>query len=252
MSNSPFRRFRLPSDFPGRLYLTHLPGYLRPVDVHTAAGPSLVAGCEAHVLCLVGKPERDRKSPDYDRFVSAIGIGERWIEFPVQDRSVPKDFGAFLRVLDRLCEVLAKPNRMLVIHCAAGVGRTGTVAASLLVRLGLSAADALAAVEEAGSAPETPWQRRFVLATLSPLPAIAEGCRVGFESSERAMVRRLFEQFNTAKIRDELATCSDARHDSLVGGESELARLMRCVQMADIDAEGRSLNALIQQIACRG
>lgn len=246
MSNSPFRRVRLPSGFPGRPYLTHLPGYYRPVQVHTAAWPSLVAGCEAHVLCLVGKAERDRKSPEYDQFVSAIAIGERWIEFPVQDRSVPKDFSSFLRVLDRMSGILTKPDSVLVIHCGAGVGRAGTVAASLLVRLGLSAEEALAAVEGAGSGPETPWQRRFVVATPPPLRASVEGGRGGLENSERMMVRRLLEQFDSAKIRDELATCSNVRHYSLVAGESELARLMRCIQISDIEIKGRSLNEILE------
>jgi protein-tyrosine phosphatase len=94
-------------------------------------------------------------------FLGAAKLGTRWLEFPIRDRSVPKDIAAFLNLLDRLFDLLQNPKTILATHCAAGVGRTGTVAASFLVRIGLPPDDALAVIEHAGSEPETARQLAF-------------------------------------------------------------------------------------------
>ena len=67
-------------------------------------------------------------------------------------------------LLDQLIGLLHRPKSVMAIHCAAGVGRTGTVAASLLVRIGLAPEDALAVIEHAGSEPETTRQLAFARA----------------------------------------------------------------------------------------
>jgi len=160
---SPFRRVVPPPRFPGQLYLTHMPGYWSPAEFHTEFWQQLTQGdAEGWVLCLASGAERKRKAPDYTKFVETAGLGERWLEFPIRDRSVPDDLPALLELLDRLIELLQRPTTVLAIHCAAGVGRTGTVAALLLVRMGLQAADALTIIEEAGSEPETDQQLAFV------------------------------------------------------------------------------------------
>lgn len=50
----------------------------------------------------------------------------------------------------------------VLLHCAAGVGRTGTAAVCILLTLGLPLHEAYGLVRSAGSGPETPEQRRFV------------------------------------------------------------------------------------------
>ncbi|WP_375341845.1 protein-tyrosine phosphatase family protein [Luteolibacter soli] len=86
------------------------------------------------------------------------------MEFPIRDRSVPEDLTAFLALLDRIAGLLHRPTTVVAIHCAAGVGRTGTVAVSLLIRIGLAPDDALAVIEHAGSEPETTRQLAFARA----------------------------------------------------------------------------------------
>lgn len=163
MLGSPFRPVVLPASFLGQLYLTNMPGYWRPAESHARFWRELTeASADAWVLCLAGEAERKRKAPDYPEFREAAGLGEHWLEFPIRDRSVPKDLTAFLALLDRLIGLLHRPTNVLAIHCAAGVGRTGTVAASLLVRMGLPPDDALALIEKAGSEPETARQLAFV------------------------------------------------------------------------------------------
>jgi protein-tyrosine phosphatase len=139
-----------------------MPGYWRPAEIHAQFWQQLTEGnAEGWVVCLVGEAERKRKAPDYPKFLFTTNLGERWIEFPIRDRSVPADTPAFLALLDRLNTLVQRPATVAV-HCAAGVGRTGTVAASLLVRMGLPPDHAVELIEHAGSEPETAGQLAFV------------------------------------------------------------------------------------------
>jgi atypical dual specificity phosphatase len=51
---------------------------------------------------------------------------------------------------------------VVLLHCAAGIGRTGTSAACLLKRLGAPTAVALQRVREAGSNPESALQQGLI------------------------------------------------------------------------------------------
>ena len=50
----------------------------------------------------------------------------------------------------------------IFIHCAAGIGRTGTFACSVLKKLGFSTRDAVTQIKLVGSGPETPNQKNYV------------------------------------------------------------------------------------------
>ena len=51
---------------------------------------------------------------------------------------------------------------VVLVHCAAGIGRTGTAAACVLKALGLEADEALARVRSAGSNPQNAEQSGLV------------------------------------------------------------------------------------------
>ena len=52
----------------------------------------------------------------------------------------------------------------VLVHCAAGIGRTGTLAVAVLLALGVPLDDAQRQVRSAGSSAETREQRAFLTA----------------------------------------------------------------------------------------
>ena len=89
--------------------------------------------------------------------------GMTFRSFPIPDRQVPASRPALAQTLEEMGEDLASGKNVL-IHCRQGIGRTGLVAACLLVSQGL---DTLTAIERVSSArglpvPETEEQRRWI------------------------------------------------------------------------------------------
>lgn len=89
------------------------------------------------------------------------------IHFPIPDFSTPSDEDAFDETLDRL-ETALREGRKVAVHCLAGVGRTGIVAACLARRvLDLSGEQAITWVREhIPGALESRGQEKFVIGKL--------------------------------------------------------------------------------------
>jgi protein-tyrosine phosphatase len=89
--------------------------------------------------------------------------GLKFVSFPIVDRDVPTSrdkFGDMLETLHR--ELAAGQN--VVLHCRQGIGRTGLVAACLLVSDGLDPHEAIARLKAARGleVPETAQQLRWI------------------------------------------------------------------------------------------
>ncbi len=114
----------------------------------------IVSLVEAHELPLLGVPD----------LFERLSVVAAWRHHPIRDRDVPATDDAWAALLDELGRYLADGARVMV-HCRAGLGRTGMLAASLLARAGLSADAALAAVRLARPGTvETEAQAGFVRA----------------------------------------------------------------------------------------
>ncbi len=97
------------------------------------------------------------------------------IHFPIVDVSAPTEVAPVDDLLAQLEAYLAA-RRRVVIHCLGGIGRTGTIAACLLVRRGLSADEATRVVRAVrctrfpeGSA-QGPFLRRYEASRLAAHP----------------------------------------------------------------------------------
>ena len=101
--------------------------------------------------------------PDFTAAARARGF--EWIHLPIADMRVPGV--AFARAWDRDGDgVMARlaAGRRILVHCAGGFGRTGMIAARILVARGTAPADAIAAVRAARPGTiETAAQESFVL-----------------------------------------------------------------------------------------
>jgi protein-tyrosine phosphatase len=152
------RRVRLPSHLPGQLWLGAMPGRFN-------AWPAFEAQAErtglALVVCLTPRNELAELSPDYHAAVVAGRVGFRWLHLPMRNFGLPEDPPGFRREVHEVADAIRRGDAVL-LHCAAGMGRTGTAAACVLKSLGLDAQESLQRVREAGSNPQNAEQSGLV------------------------------------------------------------------------------------------
>jgi protein-tyrosine phosphatase len=113
------------------------------------------------VLCLCERDEVDALSPVYAQAIDSDTLGRRWLHLPLRNYGGARDAQAFKDGIDDLARRL-EAGESVLLHCAAGIGRTGTAAVCVLKRLGLPTAQALVRVREAGSSPESALQSGLI------------------------------------------------------------------------------------------
>ena len=152
------RRLALDPGAPGALWLSAMPGRFAPFEEFDAALARHRIGL---VLCLTGPEEIAAKAPAYAAALQAGALRARWQAHAVEDFGVPAEADRFAAFLGAGAAALRAGDAVL-LHCAAGIGRTGSAALCLLHLLGVPEAAAEARVTAAGSHPETAAQRAFV------------------------------------------------------------------------------------------
>ncbi len=162
-----FRSVELPADISGRLYLHSMPGRYEPYQATLDA--ARMKGI-TQVVCLTALEEIEGKAPEYARALRRGDLPWQQRMFPIVDYGVPGDRARFLELVNSIAADLRRGDNIL-LHCAAGIGRTGTVASCVLAALGLSAEEAAARVHAAGSYAERPEQVALIQWVASQAPA---------------------------------------------------------------------------------
>jgi protein-tyrosine phosphatase len=142
----------------GKLYLHSMPG--RHEDF-AKAQDDIRKYKISKVVCLTPLEEIRRKSPEYFRAIKEEDIMFDILMFPISDYGIPDNPNRFLQLAKDIGNNLQAGENIL-IHCGAGIGRTGTLAVMTLIWIGLNDEEAQMRVAVAGSFPETNIQKNFV------------------------------------------------------------------------------------------
>ncbi len=153
-----FRSVTLPAGVPGKLLLHSMPGRYEAIESVWHQVRSQAIGA---IVCLAEKDEIHEKSFEYAQALKTGAVPCFVLHFEIPDRAAPENRDAFWALA---CDVAKRlqSGESVLIHCAGGVGRTATLAISVLVALGEPASEARSVVSRAGSTLETLPQSKLV------------------------------------------------------------------------------------------
>ena len=154
----PFRSVTALPDTPGRIWLASMPGRLEPWASFLA---DVSQATIARVVCLTPRHEIVSTSPAYLAALTRGDLPFTWQHLPMRDLGLAEQAQLFRDGIEAVAQAVLAGDAVL-LHCAAGIGRTGTAAACLLKRLGLPSALALQRVREAGSDPQSAAQSGLI------------------------------------------------------------------------------------------
>lgn len=129
----PFNFLQL--DNGAALLFTPCPG-TQQVELKTSLAQLVEAGASA-VLTLMPSEEMERNQvTDLPNFCAELKL--QWFHLPIEDDHAPEqEFNLAWQANHKKIHALLKNGHKLVIHCKGGTGRTGLVAAQILLERGL-------------------------------------------------------------------------------------------------------------------
>jgi protein-tyrosine phosphatase len=146
----------------GTLLLTPCPG-TQGVDLCESLSQLKAGGATAVITLMTTDELHEEGLPDFSRAVKALGLD--WYHLPVPDFGVPG--GDFEQAWDacRLeLQQRLQSGDTLALHCKGGSGRTGMVAAKLMLAAGVAPEDAITAIQALRPrAFSYPAQREYIL-----------------------------------------------------------------------------------------
>lgn len=113
------------------------------------------------IVCLTPMHELSGLSPSYGQAVASGELPFRFLLLPMRNFGLAGEQQAFRSGIEQIAADLRGGDSVLM-HCAAGIGRTGTAAACVLKTLGLERDEALEWVRLAGSDPQSAAQSGLV------------------------------------------------------------------------------------------
>lgn len=151
--------YRVDGPWPGKLALAARPRGGDWLEEEIAAWKE--AGGDAVLSLLTPEEERELDLKREATEVRRLGIN--FLSLPIPDRQVPQSESEVTAILEKL-EASLSQGKNTMIHCRQGIGRSGLVAACLLITKGLSAGAATDVVSAARgvAVPETEEQRRWI------------------------------------------------------------------------------------------
>ena len=171
-ATDPLEIAAIETGLPGRIGVTFAPGKQKDYAVSGTLRRDLGADLDAIVLwgaaavvTLVEDPELEElKIPHLGREVRSRGL--LWFHLPIRDYDIPGlAFEAAWPEDSARLRALLREGKHIVVHCQGGLGRSGMIAARLLVELGADPDRAMKKVRAARpGAIETPSQERWVAA----------------------------------------------------------------------------------------
>lgn len=114
------------------------------------------------VACLL-EPQEIRELGLQGQEQACLASGMRYLSFPIADRQVPPSLQATRRFCGELAGDL-RSGRAVVVHCRAGIGRSGLIAACVLQEFGIvgDAAFAMLGAARRVQVPDTEQQAQWV------------------------------------------------------------------------------------------
>ena len=146
----------------GSLFVMPKPGKSgQPV----AADLEAVAARGVDVVVSLLQPEEQVREALEDEEGLCEALGMTYLNFPIEDHSVPEDLDATRTFIAALDDLL-KDGHRVAIHCKGGVGRTGSIAGALMIACGYEpdAAFETLAAARGKPMPGTAEQRAWVAA----------------------------------------------------------------------------------------